>query len=652
MKLRYMSLKTLSLLSLSTFAAMAQDVAVTSPDSLLTVKLTVDAQGQPLYSITYDGATVVEPSPLGFVGTVGDFSKGLTLTGSESGKVECSYVQDRIKRSHIDVSANTLVANYKNQKGQKMSIEWLVEDNDVAFRYLIPKQGETGSTLVEYETTGYRFPEGTTTFLTPQSDAMIGWKRTKPSYEEYYTADAPMDTASQYGHGYTFPGLFKTPAGWALLSESGVDGYYCASRLSDYRDGLYTVAYPMPEENNGNGQAIPGIALPGKTPWRTITIGKTLAPIVETTIPWDLVEPRYTTERPAAPGKGTWSWILWQDGSINYDDQIKFIDLAAELGYENCLLDNWWDTKIGREKVEELIKYAKSKGVNLCLWYSSSGHWNDIEQGPTNHMDRPIVRKKEMKWLRDNGVKTIKVDFFGGDKQETMRLYEDILSDAADYGIDVVFHGCTLPRGWERMYPNFVGAEAVLASENLVFGQEFCDLEAFHATLHPFIRNSVALMEYGGSPMSRRMHKKKDKGTIRRTGDAFELATAVLFQNPVQNFALVPNDLTDAPAEAIAFMKSVPTTWDETRYVDGYPGKFAVVARRHGDEWYIAGVNAEADSKKLQLDLSPYLTALSQATLYVDTDVENMKASPLNLKKGKATVEVPQNCGFVIRINQ
>ena len=649
-----MKIRSLSFLALAVMAltASGQDITVASPDSRLAVKLSVDPQGTPTYAIEYDGATIIEPSPLGFQSNVGDFSRGMTLTGSESGKVDRSYVQDRIKQSHVKVDANTLTASYKNKDGQKMAIEWLVEDNDVAFRYLIPKQGETGSMLVEYETTGYRFPAGTTTFLTPQSDPMIGWKRTKPSYEEYYTVDAPMDTTSQYGHGYTFPALFKTPSGWALLTESGVDGYYCASRLSDYHDGLYTIAYPMPEENNGNGNSTPGIALPGKTPWRTITVGNSLAPIVETTIPWDLVEPLYTPSRPAAPGKGTWSWILWQDGSINYDDQIKFIDLAAELGYENCLLDNWWDTNIGREKVEELIKYAKSKGVNLCLWYSSSGHWNDIEQGPTRRMDRPIVRKQEMKWLQDNGVKTIKVDFFGGDKQETMRLYEDILSDAADHGIDVVFHGCTLPRGWERMYPNFVGAEAVLASENLVFGQEFCDLEAFHATLHPFIRNSVALMEYGGSPMSRRMHKKKDKGTIRRTGDAFELATAVLFQNPVQNFALVPNDLTDAPAEAIAFMKSVPTTWDETRYVDGYPGKFAVVARRHGDEWYIAGVNAEADSKKLQLDLSPYLTALSQATLYVDTDVENMKASPLNLKKGKATVEVPQNCGFVIRINQ
>lgn len=135
------------------------------------------------------------------------------------------------------------------------------------------------------------------------------------------------------------------------------------------------------------------------------------------------------------------------------------------MGYEYALIDNWWDTNIGRDRMKSLIEYARSKGVELFLWYSSSGYWNDIEQGPVNHMDNAIIRKREMKWLQSLGVKGIKVDFFGGDKQETMRLYEDILSDADDHGLMVIFHGCTIPRGWERMYPNYVGSEAVLASE-------------------------------------------------------------------------------------------------------------------------------------------------------------------------------------------
>ena len=508
---------------------------------------------------------------------------------------------------------------------------------------------------MEKEATGFKFPSYTTTFITPQSHAMIGWKRTKPSYEESYKPDAPMTEKSMYGHGYTFPALFHVgDDGWVLLTETGVDGSYCGSRLSDYNDGMYTIAYPMPEENNGNGSASPGIALPGTTPWRTITVGSDLAPIVETTIPWSVVEPLYEATEPFKPGRGTWSWILWQDNSINYDDQVKFIDLAAEMGYENVLVDNWWDTNIGREGIEKLVKYAHSKGVNLLMWYSSSGWWNDIVQGPTSLMSRPIPRKKEMKWLHDLGIKGIKVDFFGGDKQETMRLYEDILSDANDYGINVIFHGCTMPRGWERLYPNYAGSEAVLASENLVFSQGFCDQEAYNATLHPFIRNAAGCMEYGGTVLNKRLNRGNDGGTTRRTSDAFQLATSILYQNAVQNFALSPTNLTDAPTEAIEFMKAVPTTWDETLYIDGYPGRYVVLARRHGDTWYIAGVSAEQEPLKLKLDL-PMLAKDQVVEIYADpAKLKSMTPGVIEKRdlKVKKPAEVPltilPSSGFVI----
>lgn len=633
----------------------ANPVEIKSPGGRLTVTVDV-CEGVPVYSVGYDGAEMIEPSPLGFISNAGDFSRGMTLTDFSTEGRHFSYVQDKIKKREVTVDAVSAVVMFRSMDGHEMSVEWHVADNDVAFRYLIPRQGETAGMVVTEEATSFRFPEGTTTFLTPQSDAMIGWKRTKPSYEEYYTVDAPMDTVSEYGHGYTFPALFRVgDKGWVLLSESGVNGYYCGSHLSDFHDGIYSIAYPMPEENNGNGSASPGIALPGRTPWRTITVGSSLAPVVETTIPWDVTEPMYEVSRPAAAGKGTWSWILWQDGSINYDDQKTYIDFAAELGYRNVLIDNWWDTNIGRKGMESLSEYARSKGVNLIVWYSSSGHWNDIVQSPTGLMDRPVVRKKEMAWLRSLGIGTIKVDFFGGDKQETMRLYEDILSDAADYGIDVIFHGCTMPRGWERMYPNFVGAEAVLASENMIFGQPFCDLEAFHATLHPFIRNAAGIMEYGGSFLNRRMGRDNEHGNIRRTGDGFQLAAAVLFQNPVQNFALAPNNLEDAPAEALAFMKEVPVTWDDVRYIDGYPGRFAVIARRHGDTWYIAGVNAEPGVRKISVDLRSIGLDPSSvsAKLYIDTDPEAMtvrsaKPAARGRDKGMIVAEMPQNCGFVL----
>jgi len=602
----------------------AQSVSVNGPDGKL--QLTVScpsANGEVSYAVTYNGKQMLESSPLGMETNVGDFYRGLQLKEHKVTALDTVYEQSRIKASHIHYRANELLCSFVNGEGKNVQITFRVSNNDVAFRYTLPREQGKGSVTVNSERTGFRFPSQTTTFLCPQSDAMIGWKRTKPSYEEEYKADAPMNERSGYGHGYTFPCLFKVgDDGWVLLSETGVDSRYCGSPLTglgkagDWDNGVYRIAFPMPEENNGNGTVSPAFSLPGSTPWRTVTVGETLKPIVETTVPWDVVEPRYTTTHDYKPGRGTWSWILWQDGSINYDDQVRYVDLAAAMGYEYVLIDNWWDNNIGRDRMEQFVKYARSKGVEVFLWYSSSGYWNDIEQSPVNRMDNSIARKQEMRWLQSLGVKGIKVDFFGGDKQETLRLYEEILSDADDHGLMVIFHGCTLPRGWERMYPNYVGSEAVLASENLVFSQHFCDNEAFNATLHPFIRNAVGCMEFGGVFLNKCLNRSNDGGTIRRTTDIFQLATAVLFQNPIQNFALAPNNLTDAPQICLDFMKQVPTTWDETRFIDGYPGRYIVLARRHGNTWYIAAANATAEPLKLKLDLP--MLAGQEVSLYSD----------------------------------
>ena len=630
----------------------AQNVVVNGPDGKLQVTVSCSEGGEASYSLVYNGKQMLESSPLGLETNLGSFIKGMKLTGHREKQIDTTYTQSRIKASRIHYRANELVCSFANDKGQKADVTFRVSNNDVAFRYTLPRQGDTGSIVVDGEETGFRFPAGTTTFLCSQSDAMIGWKRTKPSYEEEYKVDAPMDVRSQYGHGYTFPCLFKVGEdGWVLVSETGVDSRYCGSRLSDVAEGnLYTVAFPMPEENNGNGTVAPAFSLPGSTPWRTITVGETLKPIVETTVPWDVVEPLYETEHNYRMGRGTWSWILWQDGSINYDDQVRYIDLAAAMGYEYALIDNWWDTNIGHERMEQLIRYARSKKVDMFLWYSSSGYWNDIEQGPTNLMDNPIARKREMKWLQSQGVKGIKVDFFGGDKQETMRLYEAILSDADDHGLMVIFHGCTLPRGWERMYPNYVGSEAVLASENMVFNQHFCDEEAFNACLHPFIRNSVGSMEFGGCFLNKRLNKGNDGGTTRRTTDVFQLATAVLFQNPVQNFALAPNNLTDVSPVCIDFMKEVPTEWDGTRFVDGYPGKCVLLARRHGDNWYLAAVNATGEPLKLKLDLPMF--AGKTVSSYSDDKHMQPQVRQQNVKSdGKFQLTVQPQGGFVLKNN-
>jgi hypothetical protein len=333
---------------------------------------------------------------------------------------------------------------------------------------------------------------------------------------------------------------------------------------------------------------------------------------------------------------------------MNRDDQVQYIDLAAEMGYEYILIDALWDTNIGYKRMEELISYAHSKGVDVFLWYNSNGGFNDAPQGPRNRMNTSIARKEEMKWLKKVGVKGLKVDFFGGDKQESMRYYEDILSDANDYGLMIIFHGCTLPRGWERMYPNFVGSEAVLASEMLIFSQDVREKEAFFATLHPFIRNSVGSMEFGGVFLNKILNRGNKRGQIRLTSDVFQIATGILFQNPVQMFALTPNNLTDAPVFLIDFMKEIPTTWDETRYIDGYPGKYSVIARRHGEKWFIAGVNALEEP--LELDLSLPMLAGEKVELFYDNNIKEALVTSNKINKnGQVSVTLQPKGGFVIK---
>ena len=310
------------------------------------------------------------------------------------------------------------------------------------------------------------------------------------------------------------------------------------------------------------------------------------------------------------------------------------------MGYQSVLIDALWDKQIGRKGIEKLAEYAKSKRVALYLWYNSNGYWNDAPQSPRGIMNTTINRRKEMKWMQSIGIRGIKVDFIGSDKQVTMQLYEDILADANDYGLLVIFHGCTLPRGWERMYPNFASSEAVLASENLHFSQGSCDAEAFNACLHPFIRNTVGSMDFGGSTLNKYYNARNDSTTRtsrRITSDVFALATAVLFQSPVQHFALTPNNLTDAPS-----------TWDEVRFLDGYPGKYIILARRHQNKWYIAGINASSEEIKVKLHL-PMISAGETISVYTDNARLVGKTSTEKLNKHQQLqVSIPCNGGIVI----
>ena len=653
--MKFFSLATIFLL-IANFEVSARDVQIVSPNGKLIVNVS-DQGDKATYSVSLDGNVMIMPSALGFKADFGDFIGKLTVVDTKEEQIDRTYEMRQAKQSKVHFVAHQSTIDFVNVKNQKMSVQFVVSNNDVAFRYLIPRQTKDNPkvAVIYQESTAFTLPGGTTTFVCPQSNAMVGWERTKPSYEEEYKPDAPMNVKSQFGQGYTFPCLFHEQTGWVLISETGVSSKYCASHLSDYHVsdgdslGSYRIAYPMPGENNGRGDAFAGISLPGSTPWRTITVGSTLRPIVETTIPFDVVEPLYEPSEKYASGRYTWSWLIWQDNSVCWDDQIKFIDLAAEMGYEYCLVDGFWDTQIGRDRMPALSQYAQQKGVALMLWYNSNGLENDAPQTPIGKMDNSIVRDQEMAWLKRIGVKGIKVDFFGGDKQETMKLYEDILFDANRYGIQCIFHGCTLPRGWERMYPNYVASEAVLASENVYFSDYHANQESFQLTMHPFCRNAVGSMDWGGIIMNKYMSRNNKSRHMRQTTNVFEIASGFINQSSIQCVAMQPNNLQELSEVEIEFLKTLPTTWDETRLIDGYPGRYVVMARRHADKWYVAGLNAQKEPLTLSFDLSQY----GLKTQLVDqTDkkgnVAGVTQLPVKVKKGKTQLTIQPNGGVVV----
>jgi len=660
-----------AVLMLTAMTVGATEKRLDSPDGKMTVTVS-DEGGKPVYNITRNGIVFLENSPLGVTLNFDDLTQGLTMTDCTVTTVKDEYTLMTTKQSHVSYEATEGICQFEKNGRRALDVIFRVSNRDVAFRYKIyPRRGRGGETLVaivESEASGFVLPEGTTTFLCPQSKPMGGFARTSPSYETGYTLDDQMGK-NGWGEGYSFPCLFKAPltapkgvsiagkpgkktkvapsgaeggALWVLISETGTDGLYVGCRLLNEQGNRYKIGFPQPGEMNGHGSTTVAMNLPGETPWRTITCGETLQNIVETTVANDLVQPKYKASRDYTYGKGSWSWIIGMDSSCNFDEQKRYIDFSAAMGWRSVLIDALWDKQIGYEKMEELARYAKSKGVGLFLWYNSNGRWNDAPQSPLNKMDRSAARRQEMAWMQKNGILGIKVDFFGGDKQPMMQLYEDILTDANDFGIQCIFHGCTLPRGWERMYPNYVASEAVLASENLHFGQGACDAEAQNACIHPFIRNTVGSMDFGGSTLNKYYGADNQHGTQRKTSDVFALATAVLFQSSVQHFAMAPNNLTDAPSWAVDFMKQVPTTWDEVRFIDGYPGKYVIMARRSGSKWYVAGINATDQPVKQTLTLP--MLADGTAQLYMNGQLSEVKIS----KKKTVNIEIPTNGGVVV----
>lgn len=607
------------LLVITIIDLMAMDkFEIKSPDLKIAVNVWITTNGEPVYSILHSGTTVIKESKMGIVRSDYDFTTGLKLDSTSN----VNIVSDRYmllhgKRSNCNYEANKQIFYLSNPNKKIIEIIFQVSNDGVAFRYHFPDQSENPLKIYK-EVTSFHFDASTKAFLQPCPDSRTGWNYTQPSYEEYYQMNIPVGTVSPNQAGWVMPALFNYKKYWMSITEAAVDTNYCGTRLSQFSpNGEYSVLFPQPQEGRGGEPVLPESKLPWFTPWRIIVIDDNLSGIVESTLGTDLAIPqKYDVSNWLEPGTASWSWVILKDDSTEYNTQKRFIDFASEMNWKYCLIDAFWDKQIGYEKIKELSDYAKTKDVKILLWYNSAGDWNTTHLTPRDKMLTKKSRRDEFKIISEMGIAGIKVDFFGGDGQSMMKYYIDILKDAAEFKLSVNFHGSTYPRGWHRTYPNLVSMEAIKGEEYVTFAQENANHQPSHCTIIPFTRNLFDPMDFtpvnfSGIP---NIERKTTKG--------FEIASSVLFTSGIQHIAETPTGMSQQKDFVKDFMSSLPANWDDLKFIDGYPGKYVVLARRKGNEWFIACINGENSERTITMNPT-FLDSKSKGFIIADSDNKN-----------------------------
>lgn len=630
-------------------APAASDALLTSPNGRLRVQFNLDVEGVARYDVTLDGRPALLPSRLGLVRADRDCSTRLKLVGeSPIERITDDYTLLTGKRRLNHYVANRRMLDLTIPGGEHLHVIFQVSDDGVAFRYEFP-QVSAQLHRITSERSSYHFLPGTEAWLQPMAVAKSGWREVNPDYEEIYDQAIIAGTPPTTGSGWAYPALFRSGGTWLLVSEGSLPRNYCGSRLrSSWRSTEYTVGFPDPLEGMGGGPVFPQSTLPWRTPWRFVVVGS-LKTIAESTLGTDLADPPTAGAlSPAAgPGKASWSWPLQGDTATIFDVQKHYIDYAAAMHWQYTLIDAWWDQQIGYERVGELVRYATSKGVRILLWYNSAGQWNTTPLTPRDRMLDHASRIAEFERLKAMGVAGLKIDFFGGDGQSVIEYYHDILDDAAPYGFVMNFHGATLPRGWQRSYPQLMTMEAVRGLEYVTFDQKNAEDEPTHAAMLPFTRNVFDPMDFTPLVLDH------INGIERRTSSAFELALSVLFTSGIQHYAETPEGMARAPNYVQAFLREVPAVWDQMQFVDGFPGRYVVIARQGNGHWYVAGINAQKSAIDLKLSFAD-LHVPGTATLITDGDGGNQSYREQVVRvadDGSLAITVRPRGGFVLRFD-
>ncbi|MBN1309605.1 MAG: glycoside hydrolase family 97 catalytic domain-containing protein [Chitinispirillaceae bacterium] len=578
---------------------------------------TVSAGGPGAYS------TVVLPSPMGLVRSDRNFVSGLTFVSEGAQRtIDSTYTMVTGKRSVCRNYCNEKMLSFQTTEGNsKIDLYLRAYDDGFAFRYRFPETNASPLSVTG-EATGFRVPANSVMWMVAYNNTVDQYA---PAYEDIWKRNLEAGagigtTAKPSDSTWCMPALYRTPAGcWALLWESDVTPSYCCCRLSNKADKLvYRITFPNPSEVMGLGSVNPSSTLPWTMPWRVIITGTSPGTILESTLSTDLATPSMVSDVSwIRPGRASWSWWSDNNSSKNYNLITPFIDLAQQMTWEYSTVDVDWH-KMTNGTWRQLAAYAAEKDVGLILWYNGGGPINTITGGPRDSLYDSTTRNNQFQTISAAGVKGVKIDFWLSDKQNIVKYYFDVFRDAAKYRLLVDPHGCTVPRGWQRTYPNLITAEANRGAENYIWFPEDGDRFPWQNTILPFTRNAVGSMDW--TPVT-----FTNVSNPHKTSYGHELALSVVFESGIQHFAdrVSGYQTPTITAEVQTFLKEVPVVWDDTKYMQGYPGSWVVIARRKGYDWYAAGIAGDtARTMAVKLSFLQDAPASYHLTLITDGSSE------------------------------
>ncbi|WP_205702911.1 glycoside hydrolase family 97 protein [Botryobacter ruber] len=578
-----------------TLSAFAQQATVTSPNQKVSVALLSQnnsREGGWFLKVSYlENGKSHEAIPqidLGLVRSDQDFSKDLKfLRAGKPSLVKESYTAVHGKRINRSNEANEVVASFQRPDKSKMNIIIRAYNDGVVFRYEFPEKG--GSYTVKDELTAYNIPDGTKRWL----------EKWNPANEGYYSSAADGKVQQEWGYPALFENADSTT--WYLIHEADVNRSYCGTKLSNKAaPSKYKTTFPDPGDGRGKGASEPTITLPWQSPWRVIIMGS-LSDVVASTLVEDVSTPSVLKNTDwIKPGLVSWNYWSNNHGTKDYQVVRQFADLAARMGWPYTLLDWEWDAMGNGGNLNDALEYIHAKGVKPLIWYNSGGDHTWVGATPKDRMLTHENRVAEFTKLKKMGIAGVKIDFFESEKQDMIKYYLDILEDAATYEMMVYFHGCLVPRGWSRTYPHLMTYEGVRGAEWYNNVPDFTMAAPTHNTILPFTRNVVGAMDYTPVTFTNSQYPHV-------TSYGHELALGVLFESALQHMADRPEGYNALPDAAKTFVRDVPTAWDDTKLLGGYPGQEVIMARRKGKSWYIAGINGEQKEKrkKVQFDFLP-----------------------------------------------